>query len=307
MHDGAMTTTVTTVPLPPDLALRDRYRREGQRMARVSHPALAPVVSIAIVSEGLAVTTQIPADATPLPAQVSAPEALAALSSVAAGVAHLHDAGYSIGSLRRDALWRRPDGSGLLAGWHPGADPTSDVADLAELLAELLPAGSVGSDVVSIMVSGADPHADARPSMARMAAVLDLAARSNPVGAVGAPPSPPAIRRAAIPSGIADSHVEVNRPGSDPAEGAPSPRRQSRSDPGRGRHAAPGSRRVPLRLIVAASGTAGIAFLGMGAVGGSQEPTVSTCVVDSTSTDVGAPSSPPPPVRSQKQSSGRSK
>ena len=178
-----MTTTVVHVHLPPDLALRDRHRRTCQRMARILHPALAPLREVTIVSAGLALEIDVPEGATLLPSSMSGPEVLAMLAPVAAGLAHLHDAGFASGAVARDCLRRRPDGSGVLIGWQPDAQAHDDVADLADLLAQLLPEGSVGADVVSVMVCGADPDPGARPSMARMAAALDLAARSHPTGA----------------------------------------------------------------------------------------------------------------------------
>ncbi len=315
-----MTTTLLTVTLPPDLALRDRHRRTCQRMSRVEHPALAPVRDVTIVPEGLAVAFDVPDDATALPAAMTGPESLALLAPVAAGLALLHDAGHASGVVARSSLRRRSDGSGVIVGWRPGAEPHDDVADLADLLAELLPEGSVGADVVSVLVSGADPDPAARPSMARMAAALDLAARSHPISAPvvpsAAPASPLAVRRSAVPIAAATSAEPpaVARVAMDEADHRGRRRRESARGP---RHAASGGGRSSrLRWFAVAAGVAAIAFVGIGAVG-ADEPATGTCLVESApavatseadaSSDAGEASSPPPPARSPKRSKDRSR
>ncbi|MEK9664451.1 MAG: hypothetical protein VW082_07500 [Candidatus Nanopelagicales bacterium] len=302
-----MTNTVLHVNLPPDLALRDRHRRTCQRMARILHPALAPVREVTIVSAGLALEIDLPEGATALPSSMSGPEVLAMLAPVAAGLAHLHDAGFASGAVARDSLRRRPDGSGVLVGWQPGGEAHDDVADLADLLAQLLPEGSVGADVVSVLVCGADPDPGARPTMARMAAALDLAARSHPVvdGApsLRTPTSPLAVRRSAVPvvesSDTATVEVdEVGRRGRGRRESARGPRHAASS----------GGRSSRWRWFAVAAGIAAIAFIGVGAVG-ADEPAIGTCRVETAAAEAGAnaASSPPPPARSQTRSRDRSR
>jgi len=316
-----MTTTILTTTLPPDLALRDQYRRAGQRLARHPHPGIARIVDVVIVPEGLATTVDVPEDATPLPGSLNAAEALALLSSVATALAHLHDAGFALGVLSRDSLRQRPNYSAVIVGWRPGADTASDVEDLAELMAELLPEGSVGSDVVSIMVSGADPDPAARPNMARMAAVLDLASRSLPVDrpAVAPGQSPLAVRRTPPMAEQEDMVWSSRRVG---PTGAACPTRRSSPpgrqratitvapEPGRGRHAADGRRGGSRRLagirprwLIAAACAGVVGFLGIGAVG-ADDATTGTCVVESTGADATVP---PPPAESPKRSSNRSR
>ena len=302
-----MTTTVLHVNLPPDLALRDRHRRTCQRMARILHPALAPLREVTIVSAGLALEIDVPEGATLLPSSMSGPEVLAMLAPVAAGLAHLHDAGFASGAVARDCLRRRPDGSGVLIGWQPDAQATDDVADLADLLAQLLPEGSVGADVVSVMVCGADPDPGARPSMARMAAALDLAARSHPVvdgvPSMRTPASPLAIRRSAVPT-ISAPPVESSAATPVGVGEAGRRGRDRRESPRGPRHAASTSRRSSRwRWFAVAAGIAAIAFIGVGAVG-ADEPAIGTCRVETADADdgLGAASSPPPPARSQTRS-----
>ena len=297
-----MTTTVLHVNLPPDLALRDRHRRTCQRMARIVHPALAPVREVTIVSAGLALEIDVPEGATLLPSSMSGPEVLAVLAPVAAGLAHLHDAGFASGAVARDSLRRRPDGSGVLIGWQPDAQAHDDVADLADLLAQLLPEGSVGADVVSVLVCGADPDPGARPTMARMAAALDLAARSHPVvdGApsLSTPTSPLAVRRSAVPVVQASVAATVHV---DEAGLRGRGRRESTRGP---RHAASSSARSSRsRWFAVAAGIAAIAVIGVGAVG-ADESAIGTCRVETAPTDAGAgaASFPPPPARSQTRS-----
>ncbi len=297
-----MTTTVLHVNLPPDLALRDRHRRTCQRMARIVHPALAPVREVTIVSAGLALEIDVPEGATLLPSSMSGPEVLAVLAPVAAGLAHLHDAGFASGAVARDSLRRRPDGSGVLVGWQPGGEAHDDVADLADLLAQLLPEGSVGADVVSVLVCGADPDPGARPTMARMAAALDLAARSHPVvdGApsLSTPTSPLAVRRSAVPVVQASVAATVHV---DEAGLRGRGRRESTRGP---RHAASSSARSSRsRWFAVAAGIAAIAVIGVGAVG-ADESAIGTCRVETAPTDAGAgaASFPPPPARSQTRS-----
>ncbi len=313
-----MTATVLHLTLPPDLALRDRHRRTGLRLARIEHPALARILDITIVPEGLALTMDLPDDAEPLPADLSAPEVLAVLAPIATGLAHLHDAGYALGALTRRSLHRRSDGTGLIVGWVPGADPADDVAGLADLLAELLPEGSVGSDIVSIMVSGSDPEPTARPTMARMAAVLDLARRSESVARPApervmplAPESPPAVRRPRSEGEALTWRGDPETPAQSSVGSA-----VSRSPRSHGRHAARSGRRLPLRWLAAAAGVVAVAIVGVGAVGADEAP-VDTCQVGSASTaetvesdgvkQTNDANSPRPPAQSQKKSSGRSR
>lgn len=291
-----MTQTVLHIPLAPDLALRDRYRRAAQRFARIGHPALAPLHDVVIVPEGLALTFEIPAGATAVADDLTGPEALALLAPVAAALAQAHDAGQSHGCVSRAHLRRLSDGSGLLVSWTPDGRPEDDVADFAELLADVLPEGSMGSDVVAVMISAADPDPAARPSMARIAAVLDLAARSHPPAMV----SPPAVRRR---QPVEEAMVVEDRP-------ARRSMRQDRSSrpAGPGRHAARTHRRPPLRWLLASAGIAAIGVLGINAVS-ADDQTVGTCVVEraSADADAGAVNSPPPPAKSPKRSSDRSR
>lgn len=207
-----MTALTITVPLPADLAARDRHRRVLLRRGQLDHPALAGITAVAIVPAGLAIEYDVPADAAALalapdPGGAAVPtrsvrpimdaaQVLALMAPVAAGLAVLHDAGFASGGIAASTVLVRSDGSGVFVGWAPDATCEQDVADVCDLLAELLPEGSVGADVVGVLVAGGDPDPQARPTMARLAAVLDLARRSMPM-------SPPAIRRSSWLDGSA--------------------------------------------------------------------------------------------------------
>ena len=193
MHDAHMrhdTTSITTLlSLPPDLVERDRVRRQALRVGAIEHPGLAPLRSADFAGAGLALTWAVPADSH---AMDSGDDAIAVLAPIAAGLALLHDAGVAHGGVTADAV-HVSGGRGLLTGWRPGGSPADDVADLIGLLDAALPSGSVGADVVQLLVAGVDPDQQVRPSMARVASVLDSTSRC-----ASPPISPPAQRRARL-------------------------------------------------------------------------------------------------------------
>lgn len=265
MHDAHMrhdmTTMTTLMSLPPDLVERDRVRRQALRAGAVRHPGLAPLRSAQFAGDGLALTWEVPSGS-----EVIGPgdDPIAVLAPIASGLALLHDAGLAHGGVASDSV-HVSEGRGCLTGWRPGGSAEDDVAALVALLDEWLPRGSVGADVVQILVCGADPDPSARPSMARLAAVLDGAARRAP----SPPISPPAQRRA--------RHGDVPPPRiAEPVAAAVPARRVPEPIPSapraRGRHAAPAGSftatlRVPWRLGLALAGAAAVALLGLSALG----------------------------------------
>ena len=288
MHDAHMrhdTTSITTLlTLPPDLVERDRVRRQALRVGAIEHPGLAPLRSADFAGDGLALTWAVPVDSH---AMGSDDDAIAVLAPIAAGLAVLHDAGVAHGGVTADAV-HVSGGRGLITGWRPGGSPADDVAALVGMLDAALPSGSVGADVVHLLVAGVDPDPDVRPSMARVASVLDGASRC-----ASPPVSPPAQRRArfddALPPRTAPP-VAATVPTSRSVE-APRHDRLTRPS-GSGRHAAsrapagwPGRSakprlsgsltsfvalpRIPWRWGVALGGAAAVALLGMSALGSS--------------------------------------
>ena len=309
MHDASMTTLTTLIPLPPDLVHRDRVRRQALRAGAIRHEGLAALRDAAFVSEGLALTWEIPANAVGCDGSTAdAAEILRLMTPIAAGLAVLHDAGLAHGGVSVSAI-HDDHGVGILTGWLPGGDAAQDVRDVVSVLQSWLPSGSVGADIAQMLIMGADPDPTVRPTMARLAAALERASsRALP------PTSPPAHRRARV----AETPAPPPRPVSS-SEGAP-PR------PSRGRHAArrvpagrsTGERRpVPWRWGVAGLGAAMAAFLGFTAVGsaevecpaapagayvspaGSYLNDVTAEVNDGASSPAASTSDPRPPARSR--------
>lgn len=274
MHDAHMrhdmTSITTLLSLPPDLVERDRVRRQALRVGAIEHPGLAPLRSADFAGAGLALTWAVPADSH---AMGSDDDAIAVLAPIAAGLALLHDAGVAHGGVTEDAVLVS-GGRGLLTGWRPGGSPAADVAALIGLLDAALPSGSVGADVVQLLVAGVDPDPAVRPSMARVASVLDSASRRTPPLI-----SPPAQRRARLDEAPPPRTVEPV------AAAVPPPRiaeavRHARLPRRPGRHAAPralaGSSassvalpRIPWRWGVALGGAVAVAFIAMSALGSS--------------------------------------
>lgn len=249
-----MTTITTLITLPPDLVERDRVRRQAQRAGAIRHPGLAALRDVSFSSEGLVLTWDVPGEDEDV-----RPDAVSLLAPVAAGLALLHDAGVAHGGVRESAI-HVCDGRGVLTGWRPGGTAADDVRDLVAILETWLPPASVGADVAQIIIRAHDPDPSVRPSMARLAAVLDRAA------CVGAPvASPPAHRRARTsmdgPSPVAVAPV-VPVPGG-AARGRHALRRAPQVSAARGWRLP----RLPLRWGVAIVGAALAGFIGLSTLG----------------------------------------
>lgn len=288
---------MTEFVLPLDLALRDRLRREAMQASTVHHPGLVSIQDVSLVQSGLSIVYAVPGDASPLTSDdVEALHrsgdpgaAIALLASIAAGLAHLHDAGLGHGDVALAHVWRRLDGSGVLGGWRPGGIAEVDVGDFAALADLLIPSGSVHSDIAQIVIAAADPDHDLRPSMARVAAVFDLARRSPLSTGLssrqrGLPVSPPAQRvgqsndaltmlrsrdesRSASPdwpTGGSGRHARTS-----PLSGTGLPVRQQVAP---SCDETPRGNRPPWRWLVAAVGVVLLTVLGVGAVRASDAP-----------------------------------
>ena len=259
------TAHVATLRIPVPAPDADRTRREVLRVSAVRHPGLCVVDEVAVTRDGVEVTYAVPDLSRPVSPgeQMEMQDALRLIAPVAAALALLHDAGFVHGGVDIDRLWRRPDGGGVLAPGSGHGDPGDDVRDVALLLQALLPERSVGADIAQALIAGADPDTAVRPSMARMAAILDAAVRR-----AGPPTSPPAHRRVRA-SAVLPLAAEPTRPD---RGGAPAPA-------GRGRHAvaAPVGRfsiRPSWRLIAVLVGIGGVAYVGLGAIQGGAAPDV---------------------------------
>jgi hypothetical protein len=262
-----MTTITTLIPLPPDLVERDRVRRQAQRAGAITHPGLARLREVTFTGEGLALTWDLPS------AEGDPADAILALASVAAGVATLHDSGLAHGGITAASI-HVSEGRGVLSGWRPGGTVEGDVRDLGAVLDAWLLPSSVGADIAQLLISAQDPDPAARPSMAKVAAVLDRAATQR-LHVV----SPPAHRRARpveVDSGIRGESTYESIPATRAASRAATQRPAPRV---RGRHAAPGSLMQPAGVVgtlrermswrwgLAAAGTVAVAFLGLSALG----------------------------------------
>jgi hypothetical protein len=259
--NGDTTTLTTLLSIAPDLVERDRVRRQALRVGAVRHEGLAPLREAAFAGEGLALTWEVPLDGEVL---CIGDGILAALAPIAAGLALLHDAGLAHGGVVADSVHVHL-GRGILSGWRPGGTPEDDVTDLVTLIDAYLPSASVGADVAQVLIAGSDPDPTARPSMARLAAVLARAADERVLHV-----SPPAHRRARLseappprPATAAAQHAAVRR--SSPTQGRG--RHAARTAPAGTRSISLSTMRVPWRWGLAAAGAMAAAFLGLSALG----------------------------------------
>ena len=299
---------VRIIDLPSDMVVRDRARRACQRVAETTHPGLAPVVSVAVVARGVEITYAVPSGARAVTrdALVGADDVIRLVAPVAAALAVVHDADRAHGGVRADSIWRLPGGAGVLGPGEPGGSPTEDVRDLVALLDTLLPQGSVGADVAQVLVMGADPDPTVRPTMARIAGILDLARRRCDE-AGSHPTSPPAQRRGVPPEMGHPLPVSSERPRARARHAAgrsPAPvGRLTRASTERGAPRLRGF--VPrLRWVIAAMGVVVAGFVGLGAVGATEPAT--TCPAPQ-AVDGGLAMSPTSPVESPTRSTRRAR
>lgn len=263
----AMSTTYALHLDPP----RDARRRALARTSLVRHPGLAEIASVVEADDGLVVTWVAPAVARPFADSITgrtAESVIRAFASVAAGLAQLHDADCVHGAVGIERVWVRPDGSGVLAPGIAAGAPADDVHALVEVMREVLPSHSVGADLAHLLVIGGDPDPDARPSMARVAAVLDLARRR-----LAPPSSPPAPRRA----GTCPEPGVWGDAAATPSASIPLPPPPPSVKASRARHAAPAGRlhrRPSWRAIAALAGVAVASVLVIGATRGPEAPLV---------------------------------
>ena len=297
----------SSFPAPPGSS--EALRRRIASAGTVRHPGLVEIVSIEASSGGVEVAYAVPDGARHLSGeeQPDADGVLRLMAPVAAGLALVHDAGFAHGGVARDRLWARADGAGVL-GPGPGAgEPADDVRDLGAVLESLLPGRSVGADIAHLLVIAADPDPSLRPSMARMAAVLDGARRraaSDPLAALprrsGPPTSPSAHRRSTVATAASPL-------------AAPDGERQ------RARHAArhaPAGRSLPSfpgidlaalarrwRTVVTVLGLVLVAFIGLHAMRGASA--TERCSVSAET--ISAPTLPTLPAGSPSRSRDRSR
>lgn len=198
-----MTRDLHILQFPAPSGGSEALRRTIAGAGTVRHPGLAETVSVEASAREIQVSYAVPDGARPLAdaETLDRDDVLQLLAPVAAGLALLHDAGFAHGGVARDRLWRRADGSGVLAPGPVIGTPADDVRALGAVLDALLPGRSVGADIAHLLVIAADPDPALRPSMARMAAVLDAARRRrdpDPLAQLprrSAPPTSPSAHR----------------------------------------------------------------------------------------------------------------
>lgn len=280
----ALPRAATVAVVHPLLPPRDAQRRALARASAIRHPGLAEIIEVAEIDTGLQVSFTLPFGAQPLPVDLpSSPGALVRLlAPIAAGLALLHDAECVHGAVSIASVYARSDGAGVLAPGSGSGAAADDVHDVAAILRDLLPSHSVGSDLAHLVVVGTDPDPSVRPSMARVAAILDLARRRL------APPTSPLAQRRVGTS-------------PEPLQPAGSPHPAGSATVTRARHAAPAGRprhRLSWRMIAALAGIAVAGVLAIGATRTSDAPLV--CPAPAAATN------PTPPAGWLDRSSDRS-
>ena len=280
----ALPRAATVAVVHPLLPPRDAQRRALARASAIRHPGLAEIIEVAEIDTGLQVSFALPFGAQPLPVDLpSSPEALVRLlAPIAAGLALLHDAECVHGAVSIASVYARSDGAGVLAPGSGSGAAADDVHDVAAILRDLLPSHSVGSDLAHLVVVGTDPDPSVRPSMARVAAILDLARRRL------APPTSPLAQRRVGTS-------------PEPLQPAGSPHPAGSATVTRARHAAPAGRprhRLSWRMIASLAGIAVAGVLAIGATRTSDAPLV--CPAPAAATN------PTPPAGWLDRSSDRS-
>lgn len=285
----ALPRAATVAVVHPLLPPRDAQRRVLARASAIRHPGLAEIIEVAEIDTGLQVSFALPFGAQPLPVDLpSSPEALVRLlAPITAGLALLHDAECVHGAVSIASVYARSDGAGVLAPGSGSGAIADDVHDVVAILRDLLPSHSVGSDLAHLIVVGTDPDPSVRPSMARVAAILDLARRR-----LAPPTSPLAQRRAG-------TCPEPQPPLSGLPAGSPHPAGSATVT--RARHAAPAGRprhRLSWRMAAALAGIAVAGVLAIGAVRSSDAPLV--CPAPAAATN------PTPPAGWLDRSSDRS-
>ncbi len=185
------------------------------------------------------------------------------LTPVVESLCLLHDAGLAHGGITMSAIHWRSDGGGVLVGFDPQARSDDDVADIAALILDHLPPGSIDAPGAALLTRAVDADPHRTPTMAEIAQVLSRLGRG--VGPVSSRrvDSPPARRRL-----VSAPEVQVRESMLDSA-GAPEvidpikrmrgnvPRRQGH----RGEHRARRARSVPWPMVSAAAGSAVVTWL----------------------------------------------
>jgi hypothetical protein len=263
------------------VAARDALRSAVARVAGVRSPHLAVPCAVVATPDGLVLVYE--ADVADVWSGTEPlPDPAAAVLTVVAAVADLHEAGVAHGALVPDAVWFRPDGRVLLA-CLPGpeeVDMSVDGKNLQRFVSRL----AAGHPALTAAVddAGAEPAPrDLLSRLAPFAAPLEAEALSpapaSPAPAAPAPTRLPQEVQSAVAAGPPDL-LRAPRPNRT-LGGAPTPAAPTRM----GRQAVVG---VAAGVVLAAA--VGVVVVARGAAG--HPPLVAV-----TSTPAASPPSPSPP------------
>jgi hypothetical protein len=162
----------------------------------VESGSLAPLVRMSPLPDGVALTHRLPADSVSLAdlravAPLRAGHVVTVALAVAEALVDLDEQRLAHGGVSAAQVVVAPDGSVVLAGcglaWRrppgdtDGPSVVDDVADLGELVRDLLGAGSSPSSLVLAALRAADPDPGLRPTPLELIALLRRCGRADPL------------------------------------------------------------------------------------------------------------------------------
>ena len=189
------TGVVADDPRAPRSVAENRWPALAALMT-VRCPALAPLVRVAPLPDGAALTHVVPAGSVTLAelreaGPFRAGHVLGIGLAVADALVELVEAGLAHGDVSAEQVLVGPGGAVVLGGaglaWSRppgtvgGPREADDVAALGELLRDLLGAGSAPSPLVLAALRASDPDPALRPSAAELRAALALCGRADPL------------------------------------------------------------------------------------------------------------------------------
>lgn len=107
----------------------------------------------------------------------------------------LHDAGLAHGGIEITNIRRRVDGRGVLVGFDPEARLEHDVAQMAGLILDWIPTGSIDGRLAALLTRAVDADRRRQPTMSDIAEGLSRGHHDSPVRPRPGGVSPPARRR----------------------------------------------------------------------------------------------------------------
>ena len=237
---------------------------------------ICAVVDARPMSGGVGVDLLVPADARHLDevgagdvsgrlfaGQLSVDGLQRLLTPIVESLCLLHDAGLAHGGITMSAVHSRSDGRGVLVGFDPQARMDDDVADVATLILDHLPTGSIDGQAAAVLTRAVDRDPHRTPTMVDLAQVLSRLGRGVVPVSSRRVDSPPARRRLVDASGVPVPESIIGSAGApeviDPIRRMRGnlPHRQGH----RGEHRARRARSVPWPLVSAAAGSSVVTWL----------------------------------------------